>query len=371
VKGTLTAKEGDALRIAELLVGHGRSGPLPPAIDVPNPSDALCEAVARSLSAGCFQWLLHSGGGRERVVLRSGRRRSGRLWDAALNEHFDLRFTRASRSFWLALAKDVVPLSHRKRRPATPDMAAVTRADRQLVKAAAPDGFDGVGDLVFFALAHEHAGALQLPSSLEEVLRHEIRRAVPLALLFAPDDDDLDENAARALFRTLIAPGPLRVVECIDAALLESWINRFRTVLQQSEDRDAFLGHMRAFARNLRSWIALLDGAHRADLLRSVARFVAALPVRAVPSNLDLRRHALGLPGTTSMAERDEALQAALAVVDVRLELDRLRERLAEERYGDERYEEAQIFVRMLEDELSPHRPAVDTLARTLSGAVG
>ena len=370
-RGRLSANEGDALRIALLLVGHGRSGPLPPSIDVSSTSDALVEAAARSIAAGCMQLLLYSGGGRERLVLRNGRRRSGRLWDAAMNEHFDLRFTRATRSFWLAVARDLVPLSHRKRRPATPDQASVTRADRQLVKAAAPEGFDGVGDLVFFALAHERAPALQLPSSLEALFRHELRRTVPLALLFGPDDADVGHEAARASLAQLMAPGPLRVIECIDDALVDAWLARFRSVLLHSDDRASFLAGMRAFGSTLSTWLWLLDGAGRTDLARAVARFLALLPVRAVPANLDLRNHALRLPGTSSMADRDEALRAALEVVDLRLVLDDVRQRLGNERYGDERYEEAQIFVRMLEDELSPHRGAIDTLARTLSGAVG
>ena len=367
----LSAAEGDALRILELLVGHGRTGPLPASIDLDTPSEALLEAAARTVAAGCLQFLLQSGGGKERLVLRDGRRRQGRLWDHELNEHFDVRCTRATRMFWQQIAKQIVPLSHRKRRPATPDQAAVTRNDRGVVRALAPDGFDGVGDLVFFALAHEHANALQLPQVLEEALRHEIRAAVPLPLLFSPDDPAVDERAVRGLLHTLTAPGPLRVVECIDQALVDAWLLRFRTVLIHSDDRAAFLAHMRAFNRTLRTWLALLDGAGRLDLARAVARFLAALPVRGMPPSLDVRVHALRLPGTTSMAERDEALAAVLAVVDLRLVLDEAHQRLADQRYGDERYDEAQVFVRMLEDELTPHRDAVDALARTLSGAVG
>jgi hypothetical protein len=107
------------------------------------------------------------------------------------------------------------------------------------------------------------------------------------------------------------------------------------------------------------------------DLARSVARFLAVLPARVIPPSLDVRAHALRLPGTTSMAERDEALQSVLAVVDLRIALDEARLQLGSQRYGDDRYEEGQVFVRMLEDELVPHRDAVEALARTLSGAVG
>ena len=367
----LTALEGDALRVAELLVGRGRAGPLPPVVDVKEPSAALQEAVARSVAAGCLQFLLENGGGKNRLVLRESRRKSGRLWDSALNDLFDMRFTRATRSFWLAVSKEIVPLSHRKRRPATPEQAQVTRSDRSVVKGVAPQGFDGVGDLVFFALAHEHAASLQLPASLEESLRHEIRKAVPLPLLFGPDDADVDDQTVRELLRTLTAPGPLRVLECIDHALVEAWLARFRAVLIHSDDRAHFIVRMRAFARTLTTWLALLDGAQRFDLARAVVRFTALLPVRGIPPGLDLRNHALRLGGTSSIAERDEALAAMLAVVDLRLVLDAARGRLAEQRYGDERYDEAQVVVRMLDDELTPARGAVDALARTLSGNVG
>lgn len=367
----LKAAEGDALRIAELLVGHGRSGALPPTIDVKEPSDALSEAVARTVAAGCLQFLLSKGGSKERLALRDGRRKSGRLWDGAQNDLFDMRFTRATRTFWLTVTRELVPLSHRKRRPPTPEQAQVTRSDRSVVKGVAPQGFDGVGDLVFFALAHEHAASLQLPPALEEGLRHELRRAVPLPLLFGPDDPDIDERAAHALLRTLMAPGPLRVLECIDDALVDAWVSRFRFVLIHADDRVAFLAHMRAFSRTLQTWLTLLNEARRFDLARAVVRFVAMIPSRAMPPGLDVRNHALRLPGTASIAERDEALRTMLGVLDLRLTLDAVRAELVEQRYGDERYDEAQIVVRMLDEELGPARAAVDALARTLSGNVG
>src|SRR5204862_6259366 len=72
----LKAAEGDALRIAELLVGHGRSGPLPPSIDVSAPSDQLQEIVARTIAAGCLEFLLHNGGAKERAILRDGKRKA-------------------------------------------------------------------------------------------------------------------------------------------------------------------------------------------------------------------------------------------------------------------------------------------------------
>ncbi|HEY4220059.1 MAG TPA: hypothetical protein VGO62_01925, partial [Myxococcota bacterium] len=233
------------------------------------------------------------------------------------------------------------------------------------------EGFGALGDLVFFTLAHEHAPALQLSRGLEDALKHELRRAVPLPFLFAPDDADIAPADAREHLRALVAPGPQRVIECLDGPLVEAWLARFRAAFFESESRAAFDASMAAFARTLRTWLELLDGARRLDLARAVVRFLVALPVRLLPPSFDVRQHALRLPGTTSMAQRDAALRLMAAVTDLRLFFDDARARLAHERYGDDRYDEAQVFIRMLEEELVPQRAPLEVLARTLSGAVG
>lgn len=378
----LNAVEGDALRVAEVLVGKHR-GSLPTKIALEAPSPALCEAVGRTLAAACMQLLLNNGGAELRTVLREERegreqgtpgmrRKTGRLWDPELNELFDVRFGRASRSFWVATTNKLVPLAHKKRRPTTPQEAAVTREDKKLVKDVAPDGFDGVGDLLFLAIAHENIAGLGLPPSLEDLLRHELRTASPLALLACPDDPDIDERGARGLLHTLTAPAPIRCVECLDKLLVEGWLVRFRMAVIHSADRDEFMGRLRAFARVLRIWLALLDGAGRLDLSRSVVRFLADLPARGLPAGLDLRNHCLRLGGTTSIAQRDEALRALGDVLELRLAVDEARVRLSGERYGDERFEEAQLFLRMLDSDLgASKRGPLDAMARTVSGAVG
>lgn len=371
----LTASEGEALRVAEVLVGKVKTASFPSRIAVDAPGPALCEAVGRTLAASCLQLLLSSGGGEERVVLREDhgvwRRRSGRLWDPGLNALFDVRFGRSARAFWWSATQRLVPLAHRKRRVATPQEALITREDRKVVKETAPDGFDGVGDLLFFALAHEHIGGLGLPPGLEEELRHELRCASPLALLLGPDDPEIDHAAARGLLHTLTAPAPMRCVECVDDLLVEAWLVRFRTTIIHSAERGEFLARLRAFNRVLRTWLSLLDGAGRMDLSRSVLRFLALVPTRGLPVSLDLRNHCLRLPGTTSIAQRDEALRAIADVLDLRLVLDDSLRTLGAERYGDDRYEEGQLFLRMHDAELSPARGGLDAMARTVSGVVG
>ncbi len=376
----LNAVEGDALRVAEVLVGKHR-GALPAKITLEAPSPALCEAVGRTIAASCLQMLLSSGGAELRTVLREEpaaegrvamRRRTGRLWDPEMNELFDVRFGRASRSFWVATTNKLVSLSHRKRRPTNPTEAAVTREDRKVVKDVVPDAFDGVGDLLFLALAHENAVALGLPPALEDALRHELRMASPLALLLAPDDPDVDDRTLRGLLHTLTAPAPIRCIECLDKTLVEGWLVRFRMAVIHSADRGEFMGRLRAFARVLRTWVTLLDGAGRMDLSRSVVRFLAEIPMRGLPMGLDIRNHCLRLGGTTSISQRDEALRALAEVLDVRLLVDDARARLGAERYGDERFEEAQLFLRMIDADLpAERRGPLDAMARTVSGAVG
>jgi hypothetical protein len=364
----LTGAEGDALRVAQILVGLVRRG-LPSSIDVKTPSPALLEAVARTWAAACVQMLLHNGGAKERLVLRDRRRRSGRLWDAGLNDLFELSFTRSPVRFWLGAVVELVPLAHKKL--SVSDAHSVTREEKKLLAALAPEGFDGVGDLLFFALAHDNLVHLGLPPPVAEMLAHEIRSTIPLALLFAPDDPDIDVRAARGLLHTLTAPGPLRVIECIDDALVRAWHGRFRQILVHSPDRASFNARMRALARNLSLWLELLDNAERVDLARALARFLAALPRTAIPTGLDVRNHCLRLAGTTSIADRDDNLSSLTAVLDLRTGLDDARARLGAMRYGDERYEESQVVLRMLETDWQPERDAVDALARTLSGSVG
>jgi hypothetical protein len=367
----LNAVEGEALRVAELIVGHGRSGMLPPSIELgASPRPELLEAVARTFAASTMTFLLR-GGRPPRTVLRGARRRSGRLWDPSLNDGFDLRFSRATHDLWLQLVRTVVPVAHRKRRPSSPEQAAPTRDDRRIVRDASNRNAESTGDFVLLALAHENAAHFGLPQSLEEVLRQGLRRASPLALLFGLDDPTLEKDEVRPRIAALIAPGPMRVLECLDDALCDAWCNRFRYALLHAENLEQFTLRMRGFAFVLQTYADAMDRAHRTDLLRVVARFLAAVPRRGIPQGLDVRNHCLRIPGVTSMADRDNALGAILAVLDVRVAVDELRRRLMNERYGDDRYEEAQVVLRMIEEELDPHRAGLDELARAVSGVVG
>src|SRR5262245_2112814 len=57
----LGASDGEALRVAEMLVGHGRITALPPQIDVAEPGPLLREAVARTFAAATMGFLLRGG----------------------------------------------------------------------------------------------------------------------------------------------------------------------------------------------------------------------------------------------------------------------------------------------------------------------
>jgi hypothetical protein len=58
-------------------------------------------------------------------------------------------------------------------------------------------------------------------------------------------------------------------------------------------------------------------------------------------------------------------------VADVGVRLLRRRDELAGERYGDERYDEAQVYVGEADRVLTPARRQVEGVARALSGVIG
>ena len=71
------------------------------------------------------------------------------------------------------------------------------------------------------------------------------------------------------------------------------------------------------------------------------------------------------------MAERDQAMQAAAGVADLGPRLLQLRDQMAARGYGDDRYEEAQLYLADADDILAPARERVLLVAHALSGRLG
>jgi hypothetical protein len=162
-----------------------------------------------------------------------------------------------------------------------------------------------------------------------------------------------------------------RLLELVDEPLAASWLQRLGALVLHSADLADLRARAQTFALTINTLIDACDAAHMTHVLRPVALFLARAHVDAIPERFDVRAHAVRVPGVTSMADRDEVLQLIGAIHAAARRLDELRARLVRERYGDERHEEAQVVVRMLDDVIAPHRQGIDTLARRLSGAVG
>jgi hypothetical protein len=182
----LSWHEGEALRVAEGLVGKGRAAP-PDGVPLEEPSPALATAVARTFAAACGRFVIEHGA-RARTVLRDGRRVEGRIWDARLNEGFALTLTKDADALWWRSVKDLLPLAAKKRQRVNADTIDNTREDKRILRAAVPMLTHGSGDALVFLLAHEHASYLRLPRPLELAFQQALREASPLARLWAPDD---------------------------------------------------------------------------------------------------------------------------------------------------------------------------------------
>jgi hypothetical protein len=298
------------------------------------------------------------------------RRARGRLWDAALNEGFSAHFSDMPFETVWRLCTVILPLAEKRlttARQAT--LAELSREERRLVTRARPPRAVTALDHVFCALAVENRAALRLPEVIDAPLRQGLVQASPLAALFCADEARAADAGADAVdVDALCAPDLVRLLEVCDDALAASLVRRLNSVWTRAADGDDFGRRCHAIARNVQALLRALDEAGRLDLVGPVARLVAALPDE-LPR--DARARLLRLPGVTTMADRDRVVAALQGVVDLGVALDDIRARLQAERYGDERYEEAQLALRVLDDSYAPRRDDVAAFSRALSGAVG
>ncbi len=360
---TLPIGEADVAIVAELLVGKNRGArfwqaPSPSS----SPSPSLRLAVARVLSVGCLRFLLAVGGERERTVLRHGRRQRGRLWDAHLNVDVDPSFSPMAFSLVWNLATTVLPLALGRGEKSS--LAELSRDERTTLKRALTLPARTAFDHVWCALALENCAALRLPDAVDVAVRRNLSASSPLCALLAPDDPDRADVDVAAL----LAPSVVRLLEVTDSAIAAAFVRSLKQIWTRSLDAVEFAARCQAFTRLLLALVGAFDAHQRLDLLGPVARLLAAVPV-VLPH--DARARLLQRPGVTTMADRDRVVAALQGLCDVALVLDQLRGRLQGERYGDDRYDEAQLALRVLDDDLAPHRGALATFTRALTATVG
>ena len=354
--------EADVAIVATVLSGGPRSDRFRAAPSSTTPSPTLRLALARIFATGALAYLAEHGT-RPRTVLRRGRRRTGGLLDADVNVDetgapFALRFSPAVVEFVMRLCVHVLPLA--------PTSAASTRArevaERAALAHAMPSPSTAPGDDVVYALAAANVDRLELSPTLVHALRGALRGASPLCALLSPEDTsagDVDVDA-------LLSPGAVRVLECLHDVVAAAWARAPRAVWL-APDLDGLVARSRAVCAMAARYLRALDEARRLDLAGPVVALAGAAAT-AWPS--DARARLLEKTGVVAMADRERAIAALRAVADVAADLDALRARMAAERYGDDRFEEAQLVISLLRDQWLPRRDDVAAAVQRLVGAV-
>ncbi len=359
----ISVDEGHALEVLDLLC-RGVVVRIAPTQPITQPRPELTELAARRIASTCLRALTESGR-RERVVLRAGRRVRGRIWDAARSEGFRLRFTAASHELWvqttqrlseIARVSEVVEGEGGSRR--------VRRQIRRIVKIAETD----TGDWLLYALARRNLARAGMPSEIREEIGRRLCMGSPLASLCALEDAG-DENAPW-LDRLLDGPAVV-LVECLEDLLASQWSDEISACMRSGtgERRGERLSGAAAV---LECWLDRLDAHGRLDLARPLCLAFAQLLAGAwagTPEEVAQRLvHGAGL---VLRAQRDALLRALARVVAIGERLQALRETLARERFGDRRYEEAQLWLEIHDTHQRPLHRRLVALVKHLTGRLG
>jgi hypothetical protein len=367
----LSADEGDALAVLDALLGFGRADAVRGAVDLGAVRPAFARLGARHIAVAVTRWLTEAGGHRERTVLRGARRESGRVWDEALAGSWSPAFSRGVVDFWLGATRSLPALD--AERAAIASDGPGTRKKRRALKEMLPVEEGGRdGDWVFYLLAQRAVPGFALAPEDERQVLKALRRASPLAGLFALDLQEESDPLAAERVSWLFAPGTVRILECAQDRMARAWEQSLLSLWSRTDTVPNLLPLWRAAGRALRSYVAAAESANRCDLLRPLMRVVAAVPSKVMAGGGEAaRKRVVNLPGWTSIKERDDMLAAVRAIPDLGGQLVRAKDGFVLERYGDDRYEEAQVFLRAFADEFAALRAPVDDLSRALSNAVG
>jgi hypothetical protein len=361
---TFTVEEGRCLDVLAALLGRRRGEDLRAPMGTRAPHPALLAAGRDRIARSVARYLTHEEGYRARAFLRDGRRTAGRAWDGHLGAGFTPRFTVASRDLWLRGAQHLPSL-------ASIDASSAPRSRERLVEQMVPVERTASGDWVFYALAHASFRSFLLPPAEERAILQRLRLGSPLAALLDAEPEE-DESKLRARFAPLVDPANARVVECVEARLAAAWLLRARAHGSWRLAHAELLRRWTSLGRCLHAWLDVLDAARRMDLARPLLTFAVGLATEVFRDGGEAARAVVAAaPGARSIAERDRLIAAVARVADVGTRLLRLRDRLALERYGDERHEEGQLYVREVDQAMGPARRPVESLARCLAGVVG
>jgi hypothetical protein len=369
---SLTADEGDALAMLDALLGFVRADEVHDAVDIGTPRPEFLRLAARHIAVGVARWLAEEGGYRERSVLRAGRRVSGRVWDERLLGDWAPMFSKSFIDFWLGAARILPPFDAAECMAIGRDGTVRRSVPRRLLGGLVVRDCGGDGDWVFYCMAQRAIREFALEPQDEKQVLRALRKASPLAELFALDlQEDRDDIAVERVSR-LFAPGTVRILECAQDRLARAWEHALCSLWNRHDVVGDLMPMWTAVNRALGAYVTAADAARRCDLLRPLLRTLAMIPRKMiVGGGMAARAHLSALAGLTSIQQRDAMLATVRAVTALGVTMNRLREQFVLERYGDDRYEEGQLFLQAFFEEFAEARADLDDISRALSNSVG
>ena len=331
------APVAERLRVIDaVMTGRGQVPAVLPALDVLPISCAI--HAGRRLSRHALQFLVNSGGTQARTVLRDGERVRGRIWSTALKGAFHLRFSRTTTTLWLRWNPDGLSSQSEKVR-------------RRRMRRWVPDDDVDTGDWIVLARLVDHAQIFGWQTEVAQTIRNWCIRLSPLAALAA-----LDANRS---FEPLLSPAGVRIIECVD-----DWIRpRWRAALDSALCHRIDLAGIQRTGHAMTQWLSTLDDNERLDLARALMMVLGTWVAEQDATTLRDR--------VTRHPDRSLLRQATASLLDIGQRLVELRQQMGDQRFGDPRYAEAQLFLADYDAHFAPHAATCAQIARRLRGVIG
>lgn len=353
----LDEAEGHALAVARGMMG-GRWQLPETSVTIKTPRVALATAASELIGRKALQYMTEQGGHRERAVLRRGRRMRGRIWDAELNADFNLRYTIATERLW-RLGVRVLPMIVGTQN----DSTGFKRSIKGWLRV---DGTDS-GDWLVYLIALENIRRLNLNHWRQIEIESRLAHGSPLVALATLRTSNPEQ------VQTLIRRPSVRLVECLEDPLVEHWLH----TLQRQPETNAQAQVWQYRAQVLTQWLDTLYDAQRLDLARGVMRllrrWIDALSTREVgdPERAGLAAQRIRAQLSASTARETQQLgQSVGRIFALGDRLDALRREMAAAHYGDDRYEEAQLYLADYESWYADDALTAPEVSRQLSGVV-
>lgn len=362
----VSPEEGHALEVLDLLC-RGRAIRVAPPQPIDTPRPELAELAARRLASASLR-LLTEHGRREQVVLRAGRRVRGRIWDAALNEGFRLRFTAAAFDLWVQTTQRLAEIA---RTAEVVEGHGSSKRARRVIRRIIKIGETDTGDWLLYALAHRHLARVDMPTEIRADLGRRLCLGSPLATLFALADHSAEAGTTLAAQLDPLISGPaVRLVECLNDMLAEQWAAQVHACTRSQGDRRT--AAVDEAADVLDAYLDALDRHGRLDLCRPLAGALALLlagPWASEPA--EVAQRLVAGAGLVTMKEQGALRRALARIARLGERLLGLREQMAREGFGDPRYDESQLYLELYDSLVRPHQRRLAALANALTGRIG